>query len=642
MNRLLLTLILLLGAFVRLFRLTHIGLNHDEVANWLIDRRIQQGNHAVYFQDAYGHEAGFHYLQTLFITLLGDNALALRLPAAFLGIILIAVSYQLGRVLYNRRVATIAILILAITFYPTFYSRLGLRAIMLPVFSGLSGYYFWQAFGRPVRVRAQFIARAQFVAPLLAAIFAGLALYTYMASRVVPIFYAFALLLSLWWGLRGGKTGGKWHQPHSNIRHILLFALLSITVAAPLFLYLRANPSAEFRISEIDAPLRALFAGDIQPVLQNAWYIVGTWGWHGDPLWRQNVANAPIFNPFTAILFYTGVILMLIRRQPADMFTLLWLATATIPSLVTVDAPSTIRMINMLPLLGVPIAQVIHKLSTLSPSNPQLSTGKLRYWWIICLTICTIWGLGRTLTYTHQTWPNGGDVPFVWQTAFTSAARWLDTAEPRPTTFIGWTPDTMDAPTIALALKNDALPRRFTSTDTLVYPLGDGDDHIRVIRPTTPDLPVHPALAAVLASTPDIINETDFTAYEIDATQLNSRLLPHSHIFNQQLAFAGHSDCIGTSEQCHIWTRWRLRDVITTDIQIFVHVLDDNGVIISQSDGFSADEQTLKSGDVIYQAHTINLTNAAAIHTGIYHPNPPYPRLLTEDGRDHHPLNLAP
>ena len=89
--RLLLVLILLIAFAYRVIGITAVsppGLEHDEVANWLIVQDILAGKHAIYFTRAYGHEAGFHYLQAGSITVLGDNALALRLPAFFAGLLL--------------------------------------------------------------------------------------------------------------------------------------------------------------------------------------------------------------------------------------------------------------------------------------------------------------------------------------------------------------------------------------------------------------------------------------------------------------------------------------------------------------------------------------------------------------------------
>ncbi|MCA9927424.1 MAG: glycosyltransferase family 39 protein, partial [Anaerolineales bacterium] len=140
-----LTTLILLAAVLRLYGLNNVsppGITHDEVANWLIDRSILAGNHAIYFTRAYGHEAGFHYIQAAFVALLGDNVLALRLPTAFAGLLGVAVSYALVRKLFGRDVALFSAVLLAVLFWPVFYSRLGLRAILLPLFSGLSAYFF--------------------------------------------------------------------------------------------------------------------------------------------------------------------------------------------------------------------------------------------------------------------------------------------------------------------------------------------------------------------------------------------------------------------------------------------------------------------------------------------------------------------
>ena len=81
------------------------GLEHDEVAHWLINQDILAGQHAIYFTEAYGHEALYHYVQAGFGALVGDHALALRLPSAYFGILLVAVAYALGRRLFGARVA---------------------------------------------------------------------------------------------------------------------------------------------------------------------------------------------------------------------------------------------------------------------------------------------------------------------------------------------------------------------------------------------------------------------------------------------------------------------------------------------------------------------------------------------------------
>ena len=122
-----LVLIFLVAAGLRLyglFELSPPGLSHDEVANWLIVRRIFNGEHSVYFPYAYGHEAGFHYVQALFVNLLGSQALALRLPG-----VLRAAGHRRDLraepALFGRSVALLAAALLASLFWSVFTAGRG-------------------------------------------------------------------------------------------------------------------------------------------------------------------------------------------------------------------------------------------------------------------------------------------------------------------------------------------------------------------------------------------------------------------------------------------------------------------------------------------------------------------------------------
>ncbi|MGB5058472.1 MAG: glycosyltransferase family 39 protein, partial [Candidatus Promineifilaceae bacterium] len=186
----LMTAVLLAAAALRFIGIVHIsppGLAHDEVANWLIDHLILSGEHAIYFTRAYGHEAGYHYWQALLVALIGDHALSLRLASGYVGLLGVAVTYALARKLFGVRVALTAAGITAVLFLPVFYGRLGLRAISLPLVSGLSAYFWWQAWDC---WRKSAKGQRPLVLFALAGFFGGLSLYTYLAARAVPIFYA--------------------------------------------------------------------------------------------------------------------------------------------------------------------------------------------------------------------------------------------------------------------------------------------------------------------------------------------------------------------------------------------------------------------------------------------------------------------
>ena len=59
-------------------------------------------------------------------------------------VIALARLVRAGDLAARASAALIAAAILAVTFFPTFYSRLALRAIMLPVLSGLAAYFYWR------------------------------------------------------------------------------------------------------------------------------------------------------------------------------------------------------------------------------------------------------------------------------------------------------------------------------------------------------------------------------------------------------------------------------------------------------------------------------------------------------------------
>jgi hypothetical protein len=87
----------------------------------------------------------------------------------------------------------------------------------------------------------------------------------------------------------------------------------------------------------------------------------------GDPEWRYNVAGRPLFASPVGLLVYAGLGLAIwrIRRQPIYV---LWLAVALvglIPSLFTVQAPSFLRSIVILPAVMLFIAIGVERIAGL-------------------------------------------------------------------------------------------------------------------------------------------------------------------------------------------------------------------------------------------------------------------------------------
>ncbi len=620
------------------------GIEHDEVANWLIDRSIlDEGKLSIYYTRAYGHEGLFHVIQAASVALLGDNLLALRLPAVFAGLLGVTITYTLTKLLFageRRRthMALAAAGLLAVLFWPVFYGRLGLRAIWLPVFSGLSAIFWWQAWSgkRFVTPSPPHLVTLSFV---LAGAMAGLGVNTYMAGRVLPIFYAlFILYLALF----------HWEKFRQKWRGVLLFVIAFVIVSAPLFIYLQANPGAEFRVVEVAAPLEALKDGNVQPVLENGVKIAGAFGFAGDPLWRQNVAGQPVFGPLLALLFYAGLFYALWHwREARFAFLLLWLGTAVIPSLVTIDAPSSIRMINALVVITIFPALFIHISPKLSTVFPNLSTKTTKLALTILFSMFFLFYLGRTAQDIFVTWPNGGEVPFVWQTAFRDTAVFLDENCGQGTqinadeggyscaaALAGWSPDTMDAPSMALLLRREdvALSHFNPQEGSLILPPGQP---VTLFRPT--DLPLDPYWEAQLAQWGAITTTVGLaTQYAIRNTPPIQPQFPQSTLFGSEIRFLGY-DLVEDS----VVTYWQIEAIPAHGRRLFLHFLDAAGNVLAEEYKFDTeDPQGLwfphwQPGDTILQRHPLP-PGVQAIRLGWFDPATctpgPCQNLTTETG----------
>jgi 4-amino-4-deoxy-L-arabinose transferase-like glycosyltransferase len=680
-HRPLILLILLTGFALRIIGIvgeSPPGVAHDEVAHWLIARSIlDEGNHTVYFTQAYGHEAGYHYLEAIFLSLLGDNLLALRLPAVFSGLLGIAVTYALAKRLFGVRVALLAAGLLAVLFWPVFYGRLALRAISLPVVAGLSAVFWWkrwgvasgkwQVAGGKWQVASGKWQVASGKSPhhlitsspphpltspsphlliLLSGFFAGLSLYTYLAARAVPIFYTlFVGYLAL---VHREGLKQRW-------RGVVGFTAVFLLTAFPLFYYLQTHPNAEIRVAEVSKPLADLLNGNPILVLENGLKLAGMFSVVGDPLWREGVPDVPIFEPVLAILFYGGVLLSMWRwRDGRYAFILLWLLISLVPSLVTINAPSHIRSINALVVMSIFPAIFIHKLCELSTDFPQLSpkTAKLALT-IFAFTFFLLYA-ARTVHLLFNVWPAGGDVPFVWQAAFAEAAGWLDGerrsggAEGQPkvgqrgVALAGWSPETMDSPTMMLLRQDDERPiSHFNPQEgTLIIPNGR-----HLIRPT--ELPLDPFWEEQLLQWGAIVTPSnDITHYALRTTPPISPQFSTHTSFGNELHLLGYDitltpDHLITSSPHHLITYWQVTAVPSQARRLFIHFLDENGNQIGEAYAFdTADPQSLwfphwQPGDLLLQRHELP-DGVAQIRLGWYDPyscNPgPCQNLPTDEG----------
>jgi 4-amino-4-deoxy-L-arabinose transferase-like glycosyltransferase len=654
---LLLTAILLVAAFFRLHALGRVppGLEHDEVTSWQMADSVLGGRLRIYFTESYGHEPIFSYLMALSVAAFGPNWLGVRFWAPFLSLFGLAATYALARRLFDRRVALVAAGSMAVTVWPIFFARMGLRLNLLPLLLCATLLAFWKGLETPLTAGGR-LPRRGWRWFILSGVLLGATLHTYMASRAVPILLAaFVIYLALF------------HRPMLRGRWPAVGAvfLLAAALVAPMAWYISTHPAAEIRTGQVNEPLVQLLKGNPRPVLQNGLVVLGMFGFTGEPYWQVNVPGRPVFvEPLTIALFYGGLLLILWRwRRPRYAFLLIWLAVGLSPSVVTADAPSFPRAFAALP-----VAFVLPGLA----ARALWDRGRRIAPAILALTFL----LNAGLTYRDYfvDWAANPDVRYTFQSGITRAARYLDADdETTPVVMAGLSVHDVDPLTMAVSLRRRDLAVRWCDTrGALVLPAGAG--RFRLLVPDV--VPLDPALAERLdryGESPEIHRRGDgttaFTLYRVTrADPWRGRTLrlgdaltvvtspevrfqpgdpeglrrPHPLPvnFGDELDFLGYEWSNGEfapGGQVALLTYWRARGSLEAERKVFVHLLDAGSQVRGGHDGLDAGLATLQTGDVIVQLHRFWVSAEAEpgehqVEIGLYDPATEQRLVILGDG----------
>ncbi len=616
------TAVLLLAALLRLVALGDVppGLAQDEVLNADIVTFIRQGYHTLFFREGYGHEPLYHYWSVPFQVLLGDNMLSIRLPAAALGLFVVALTMRWAKRSFGSPVSLAAGLFLAISWWPIIFSRIGLRPIMEPLLLLLFA-WFW-----PRR-------------PWLAGLFLGLSLYTYTGARVI---FLWPLLLGLYWLLMRKRLaapqatifGRTMPQPLLAAGISLLVALI---VYLPLALTLRADPSLQQRVQQLEGPLSALAEGNPAPILGASLATLGVFSFTGDPRWTYMLPGRPLFDPITAVCFFAGLVLAVWRfKQPLFAFTLIWLAVGLLPSAITPEAPSTIRMIGAMPAVYTVPALAVGWLW--QKRRAAQGSAWAHYGIPLLLAALFLLNLGVTINNGFMRWPQAVETRLKYQSVLVDIARYLEEQPGGEAVFADgfYRPITVDA--LRRSLGSDPQGRWIQTGDSvagaIVLP-AQGNARMFVPEYAAPNAQLL-ALAGV-SDDPLFRSESrpSFAVYDLpDGHQLTPLVEPLP--FEDALSLVGYEITTPQDGQAlQMVTAWRVNGALPADLTIFVHWLDGDEQLISQHDGLDAAPETVRPGDLIIQRHVLPWASTlpaptGALRLGLY---------LRENGRRLHVSN---
>jgi len=623
--------ILIVAAWLRLYQLSNVppGLTHDEANNAHDAAAVLDGVRPLYFSTGYGHEPLYTYLVALVSTPGGVTDVTLRLTTALCGLGVILGSYLLARRAFNPWVALITAIGLALSFWPVFSHRQGLRSVTLPLLFVPAVSFLWRGISDRGRPRDWVIA----------GLLAGSSFYTYMASRTTLFtLVAFAAYLAIF-----HRT--TWRRVW---RGVLLMLLIAAAVASPLAFYLTTHPDQEVRVGQLIEPLIQAWQGNLRPLTENLTNALKVFSLAGDTHWRYNLPGRPIFDPLTSILFYLGLGVALRRwRQPANAFLLLWLFTGLFPTLITGAMTSVQRMMGAQPAIYLTLA-----LGTVQIARWLWQWGRLGRS-IALVGIALLMGANAGLTYKDYfaTWAAAPDVREVYHTNLREIARYLD-EQPGggPAAISTEYPLTYHDPYVleAILRRQDLAARWFDGRGALVVPAGDAS--VPYVFPAAAGL--HPALhralfdatdpVAVRQLRPDDVNNA-FSIYHLSLSgrlaarletaqekpvlwspEVNFKLddpdrlrhpLTYPVDLGHKVAFLGYelnSVQLAPGETLQLLTYWRVLASPDAPATIFAHLLDAHSQVKGGQDKLDAPVAHWQPDDVVVQVHTIKLANDAA------------------------------
>jgi len=606
-------LIAIVAVALRLYRLETVppGLQHDEVFHGHDAVTVLLGNHPIYFPSNAGNEPLYIYLTAGTIALFGKNAWGIRMAAVICGLATVGFTALWIRRAYKARTALIASALVAVTFWPLFMSRVGLRSAALPPFAAATAWVFWWAI--------QGMGSRNWVLKfVLAGVLLGATLYTYPAARILPV--AYLLFAVTFYASRFAFRGMPTTQyPTPNIHlGLATFFITAGLVFLPLYLYLLQAPEADVRLQQLVTigAVSALQKGDAGPLLANIRATLGMFTFHGDPVWRYNLAGRPVFDPLCGVLFCLGLLVALWRiRDARYLFALIWLPAGLVPSILSDSAPSFLRASASLPVAFLFPALGADWLIDRFKWKRAMVTG--------VIAVIAFSGVLSIRDY-WAVWPAQPDVRAVYRSDLADVAHWLDArADDTPVVIASANPHDLDPFIFDFELRRPRPVKWVDRAYGLIFPPG------RALYISPASTPFMPELQRFLGDVPTASGDS-FTVYELDAPSLAPKVaLTVPARFENRLDLTGYQvepSALKPGEWVSVWTYWRTVDDTHGEqwpVAVFAHLLDVQGQYVAGRDLLAVPTAGWRTGDVWVQFQNFQVPASAPpgtypIEIGLY------------------------
>lgn len=292
-------------------------------------RDLLNGQFKIFFERNTGREAFQFYWTALIAHLFntGISFMSLKLGTVLVGLITLYYMMRLGNLLGGKWLALFVMIFAGIGYWPNIISRIGLRFPLYPFC--VAPVMFYLIRGLKFRQRNDFI---------LSGISLGIGLHGYTPTRIVPFLIVLAFIIYFL------HLKSKTERMYS-VYWLGIAALVSFFIFLPLFRYALENPQmfAYRSITRLSDVERSIPGSLIGVFLHNLWNALTMFFWSNGNVWVHSIPYRPALDPISAVLFFMGILVLLIRyiqkHDWADIFLLLSIPVLLMPSVLSLAFP---------------------------------------------------------------------------------------------------------------------------------------------------------------------------------------------------------------------------------------------------------------------------------------------------------------
>ncbi len=647
--------VMLLAAFFRFWRLESLppGLYHDEAYNGLDALSLNQGKlfpqfyegwegyaedaHSgqlaketrfpVFFEGNYGREPLHIYLMALSIGLIGATPFAIRAVPAATGVLAVLTTFLAARALFSEREAVgrpylvplLAALVMAILYPAIHFSRFGIRAMVFVPVETMAVAFFWWGVSRREKINLTRRDAGTWLFFLLSGFFLGLALYTFAASRLLPLVWI--IFVPLWF--LQDREAFRFHWWH--VAGMAGIALLS---ALPLLLFFLRYPYYfVFRIAYVANRGKGVVEGrPVMTWLLNVGRVLRGLLWQGETHLRHNLPGRPYLDPIQVVFFLLGLI-KAVRQiaQPRFQFILIWFVVMLLPSILSGDAPHFGRLSGaaapMAILAAMGIVWLYDRLHQFLGS--RLDGGGAKKAAIIVITallvFSTLWSAVDYFVRYAQHPALATDFYLAdWQ-----LGKYMQEEAGSGRVYLS--PTQAELATILFGLEDVERLRNYNSSQELIPAGIPGIASLYLLGADE-----QAELAALQAYFPDGMPGTEVEGYvpfNVAANAQRNQLTEATNVaFDQTIRLIGWS-IAGDDENLLVKLAWQAALPMNKDYTVFVHLIDGEGNLLAQQDrqpeGYPTSDwqpgEIVVDSFAVAQPGDLALDDEVSLRTGFYY-----------------------